>query len=276
MKKKLIIDRKNYTKLVIDLTKILKEGKQNAMETVRQYAIETYWKLGKRITKEEDVVQLNYLAHDLKIEETLLSRIVKFYEFWPRKCPLWHKRRQLSWAHYKQVLGIEDKNQREFYLREASKLSWNHKRLALMIKDNFYSNQLNNKSKKIKSDVKLKRKTDPLYCYSAIVKKVVDGDTLLLNIDLGFDVWLNQRIRLRGIDCPSISTHKGQSAKEFVEHQLRVNDLVVIQTFKKIDIYGRYLVDIFYLQGATDKELIVSKGNFLNQELLNRDLAVLF
>jgi endonuclease YncB( thermonuclease family) len=121
----------------------------------------------------------------------------------------------------------------------------------------------------------LERKTKTMYLYSAIVDRVIDGDTLLLRVDLGFEVWINQRIRLRGIDCPEVSTPEGQKAKEFVENRLKNCFIVVIQTFKKIDVHGRYVCDLFYLEDETDKELIAEEGAFLNQELLDEGLAVL-
>ena len=46
-----------------------------------------------------------------------------------------------------------------------------------------------------------------MYQYSAEVIKVVDGDTIEVNFDLGFGVWYrNQRIRLNGIDTPESRT----------------------------------------------------------------------
>jgi micrococcal nuclease len=46
-----------------------------------------------------------------------------------------------------------------------------------------------------------------MYQYKAIITKVIDGDTVDVDIDLGFDVWLkNQRIRLYGIDTPESRT----------------------------------------------------------------------
>ena len=42
-----------------------------------------------------------------------------------------------------------------------------------------------------------------MFEYNAIITKIVDGDTVDVDIDLGFEVWLkNQRIRLYGIDTP--------------------------------------------------------------------------
>ena len=46
-----------------------------------------------------------------------------------------------------------------------------------------------------------------LYQYKADLVKVIDGDTIEVDFDLGFGVWLrNQRIRLAGIDTPEIRT----------------------------------------------------------------------
>lgn len=48
-----------------------------------------------------------------------------------------------------------------------------------------------------------------LYTYKALVEKVIDGDTIWLNIDLGFSCWARQKVRFRGIDCPELDTKKG-------------------------------------------------------------------
>ena len=45
------------------------------------------------------------------------------------------------------------------------------------------------------------------YFYRVALDRVVDGDTIDVDIDLGFDVWLrNQRVRLHGIDTPESRT----------------------------------------------------------------------
>lgn len=47
--------------------------------------------------------------------------------------------------------------------------------------------------------------TEPAYLYRAVVVRVVDGDTINVDIDLGFYVWIKkQRIRLFGIDTPEV------------------------------------------------------------------------
>ena len=48
---------------------------------------------------------------------------------------------------------------------------------------------------------------EPMYEYKCKIRKVVDGDTVDVDIDLGFGVWLRkQRVRLVGIDTPESRT----------------------------------------------------------------------
>ena len=54
-----------------------------------------------------------------------------------------------------------------------------------------------------------------MYTYKAQVLEVIDGDTIEVDFDLGFGVWLrNQRIRLEGIDTPeSRTTNKEEKVR---------------------------------------------------------------
>ena len=68
-----------------------------------------------------------------------------------------------------------------------------------------------------------------MYRYSCIIRKVVDGDTVDVDIDLGFDIWkLNERVRLHGVDTPESRTRDhiekvfGKEASRIVENVLPV------------------------------------------------------
>lgn len=111
-----------------------------------------------------------------------------------------------------------------------------------------------------------------LYTYKALVERVVDADTVWLNIDLGFSSWARQKVRLRGIDAPELSTKEGAEAKKFVEAKLKEVEFVVIKTHKS-DKYDRYLADIFYQKGEKNPQAVLEEGIFLNQELLDLSLA---
>ena len=97
--------------------------------------------------------------------------------------------------------------------------------------------------------------------YEYRVKKitgVVDGDTIDVDIDLGFNVSFSQRVRLAGIDTPeSRTTDKkekalGLEAKEYLKKQLKDAKSVVIRTEKmdSSEKYGRIL-GWLYVDGNT-------------------------
>ena len=90
-----------------------------------------------------------------------------------------------------------------------------------------------------------------MYEYEATVRRWVDGDTVDVDIDLGFGlIYSNQRIRLYGIDAPEQRTRdlvekdRGLAATAYVNEQAPVGSKVVIKTYKD-DKYGRILGEIF-------------------------------
>jgi micrococcal nuclease len=100
-----------------------------------------------------------------------------------------------------------------------------------------------------------------MYEYKAKVVRVIDGDTVDLSIDLGFDVWISERVRLLGINCAEKNTTKGMDAKHYVESVLPVDSIVSIKTvFDKREKYGRVL-GVLTLQDQTIlNEALVSSG----------------
>jgi len=112
-----------------------------------------------------------------------------------------------------------------------------------------------------------------MYTYKAYLERVVDGDTLLVNIDLGFSVFIEQRLRLRGLDAPELGTSQGTASKKFVESRLKDCKFLIIKTHGS-DKYDRYLVDVFYLKGEDYEEKVLKEGIFLNNELLAENMAL--
>lgn len=110
-----------------------------------------------------------------------------------------------------------------------------------------------------------------LYTYKAYVNKILDGDTIWLNIDLGFNTWIKHKARLRGIDTPPIETKGGQKAYKYVRSVLKGLPFVIVKSHGR-DKYDRHLVDLFYMKDA-EPEKVLKEGIFLNQELLNKGLA---
>lgn len=110
------------------------------------------------------------------------------------------------------------------------------------------------------------------FTYKGHVDRVIDGDTLLVNIDLGFDTVIRQRIRLRGVDTPEIDFDEGKKARSFVNRVLGKSDCIVIKTYKT-DLYDRYISDVFFFEDESDPEIIAREGILLNKRLLEKGLA---
>ena len=86
-----------------------------------------------------------------------------------------------------------------------------------------------------------------MYEYNCTITRVVDGDTVDVDVDLGWDTWRRgERIRLYGIDTPECRTRDdeekaaGLSAKKFVEQMLHVGGTYKLETREK-GKFGRYL-----------------------------------
>lgn len=98
----------------------------------------------------------------------------------------------------------------------------------------------------------------PAYRYRARVTRVVDGDTVIVDVDLGWKTWqLAQAVRLFGIDAPEMSTREGPGAADFLEGLLaryaetRAGEhWIVLESRKdKLDKYGRWLGVLYGVHG---------------------------
>ena len=85
------------------------------------------------------------------------------------------------------------------------------------------------------------------------VTKVVDGDTIDVIIDLGFDIMYKSRVRLFGIDTPESRTRDlvekkyGLMSKDYLKEALKNAEKIVIKTHKGEETgkFGRILGEIF-------------------------------
>ena len=110
-----------------------------------------------------------------------------------------------------------------------------------------------------------------LYTYKAYLERVLDGDTLKLEFQLGFGNRHREIIRLNGIDCPEMDTPEGKAAERFVEHELSECEFITVKSIRtRKEKWGRYLGDVFYTKKG--KSVLI----YLNQLLLDKDHAVRF
>ena len=135
-----------------------------------------------------------------------------------------------------------------------------------------------------------------MYEYRCKVVKIVEGDTVDVDIDLGFGVWLKkERIRMFGIDTPESRTRDldekkyGLMAKDYITKLLDDEGGIVLKTRKDAEgKYGRILGELWRTTDFADtsiNDLMIknhhavsyhgqSKEDIAEQHIKNRDLVV--
>ena len=99
--------------------------------------------------------------------------------------------------------------------------------------------------------------------YKCEILRVIDGDTVDVDIDLGFGVWMRkERVRIHGIDTPESRTRDkeekiyGLAAKEIVKSYLKAGSDQLLQTEKdKTGKFGRILGKFLVYDGVTDSQM---------------------
>ena len=140
---------------------------------------------------------------------------------------------------------------------------------------------------------KLGDPTDFSYRVNKVIK-VVDGDTIDVMLDLGFDIMYKSRVRLFGIDTPgsrtSDKTEKkyGLMSKKFLQDELKSASKLSIKTYKGEETgkFGRILGDVFVdgksvnmkmvkeghaVQYYGQNKSLIEKAHMKNREKLNRN-----
>jgi micrococcal nuclease len=106
------------------------------------------------------------------------------------------------------------------------------------------------------------------------ILKIVDGDTVDVSIDLGFNVTTIQRIRLSGVDTPETNSKNeleksmGNEAKMFIINWVSLQKQMKIKTYKD-DKYGRILGEIFGDNDQCINNLLIEKGYLLEKRKNN-------
>ena len=117
-----------------------------------------------------------------------------------------------------------------------------------------------------------------MYEYRATLLKIIDGDTVDVDLDLGFGIVLtNQRIRLYGIDTPESRTRDleekkcGKLAAKYIEDHIKVASTFTLRS--RLDgkgKYGRILGELICFVPEFDREMS------LNDAMITKKLAVAY
>mgnify|MGYP003389151220 FL=1 len=142
-------------------------------------------------------------------------------------------------------------------------------------------------------------RTEKMHTYKCTILRVIDGDTVDVDIDLGFGVWMRkERVRVLGIDTPESRTSDkvekvyGNLAKEFVKNYLPVDSVQTLQTEKDgTGKFGRILGKFLVHDRVTDSQMHLgdimirehlaveyhgqSKEDIEEQHIKNRELCEL-
>jgi endonuclease YncB( thermonuclease family) len=168
-------------------------------------------------------------------------------------------------------LSVKNDEARQFYETMAIEKKWTRDELVKAIQaDHFGEDPTKGNGNPPKQ---LKRPAGEPFIYRATILRVVDGDTLLVRLDLGFDVLIGQRIRLAEVDAPPLNEDGGEEAYAYVRDQMAKSKKIVIRTSKE-DVHGRFVGHVFYsLDERMEWGRVYRDGRWLNQELLDRGLA---
>ena len=115
-----------------------------------------------------------------------------------------------------------------------------------------------------------------MYTYKAKLDRVIDGDTIDVNIDLGFDIQIKKRVRFAGINTPESRTRdleekaRGLAAKDRVKAILAENDTFTLQS-NEVGKYGRVL-GVIYLNKIDGKDCLTQVC--LNDQLIKEGHGV--
>ncbi len=118
-----------------------------------------------------------------------------------------------------------------------------------------------------------------MYEYKATVKRIIDGDSVVLDIDLGFYMFMNEtKIRLYGLDTPEMNSEdpllrlQAVLATRYLYDNLPVGSKVTIKTIlDKREKYGRLLATIITQDGFNLNDGLLENKLAINYKNLTRD-----
>lgn len=104
----------------------------------------------------------------------------------------------------------------------------------------------------------------PFGPYMAIVRHIVDGDTIDCLVDVGFNDYVYRVIRLAGIDAPELNRREtreaGQAARDYLLLLAPPGTPVLLQAKPDHDSFGRYIAELFFGNGSSTLSAAMVEG----------------
>ncbi len=110
-------------------------------------------------------------------------------------------------------------------------------------------------------------KPKTVYSYKAVVLRWFDGDTVRVELDLGFDVSVRKTVRLAGVDAPELRAGdvsektRARTALAFAASLAPPGSVVQATTVPAGDKYGRFLADLRTDDGEDVATALVQAGH---------------
>lgn len=105
---------------------------------------------------------------------------------------------------------------------------------------------------------------EPTYRYRALAKRIIDGDTLIAEVDLGFYASYALKIRLHGCDAPEHNAPGGTEATAYLETLVYGGVPLIVESFKDRRSFERWVCDV-YVRVGTDwvsvSKLMIDSGH---------------
>lgn len=200
------------------------------------------------------------------MELRTLQRVVQFARMYPER-----PADGLSWGHYRELLRVRDAQARQWYGAQAATQGWTMRALAAAVKGDAFEVERGT-GKGTGKGTLVRPKVATPFLFAGEVLRVLDGDTVEMRLDLGFDVWRVQPIRFAGVDAAPVQTAAGAAARDYVLERLCRAPWTVVMT-EQYDIHMRYVGHVFYAHREMTREEVFARGRYLNGELLDRGLA---
>lgn len=140
--------------LIHEIKSLIAKAKEGAIRSVDHHRTVMYWHIGERILNEEQQGKdradygnylIKYLSEQLQPEYgsgfsvRQLERYRQFYRTFPIASTL---RTQLSWSHYKVLLGVDNEDKREYYIAETAKNNWSVRQMERQINSQLFERLL--------------------------------------------------------------------------------------------------------------------------------------
>lgn len=277
-----VLTAAGYRRLLREVQALLDAGRQAAEAAVGAIRARTYFEVGQRVVQEGLTERAGYgdatlrrLSESLDLQLRTLQQAVQFARTYPEA-----PESTLSWAHYRTLLRVRAPEVRQWYEARALGQGWSTRRLAQAVREDAFALEGGGSQGQVGGKGKgrgtgMARPTEATFVYGGEVLRVLDGDTIEMRLDLGFDVWRKQSIRLAGVDAAPLGTPAGDAARDHVQEVLARAPAVVVKT-NRYDVHKRYLGHVLYAQREMGDAEVFEKGRYLNAELLEQGLVAAY